>query len=63
MGDDAVDAAALRARVAEAARADLQTEVQLRADKAVPYGQVAAVIGEVQQAGLTRIALVAEPVR
>lgn len=63
VGDEAIERSSLRARVAEAARLDPQTEVQLRADKAVPYGQVAEVIGEVQQAGLSRIALVAEPGR
>ena len=63
LGDEPIERASLRGRVAEAARLDPQTEVQLRADKAVPYGQVAEVIGEVQQAGLSRIALVAEPGR
>ena len=63
LGDEALDRATLRTRVAEAARRDPQTEVQLRADKAVPYGQVAEVIGDVQDAGLTRIALVADPRR
>jgi biopolymer transport protein ExbD/biopolymer transport protein TolR len=61
VGDDKVDRATLGRRVAEAAARDRQTEVQLRADKAVPYGTVAEVIGEVQQAGLSRIALVAQP--
>jgi biopolymer transport protein ExbD/biopolymer transport protein TolR len=35
--------------------------VQLRADRAVPYGRVAELIGLVQQAGLNRIGFVAEP--
>ncbi|WP_418318221.1 ExbD/TolR family protein [Piscinibacter sakaiensis] len=61
LGDEAVDAPALRARIAEIASQDPQTEVQLRADKTAPYGQVAALIGEVQLGGLSRIALVAEP--
>jgi biopolymer transport protein TolR len=63
LGDQPIDRAGLRQRVAEAARQDPQTEVQLRADQAVPYGRVAEVIGDVQQAGLSRIALVAEPAR
>ena len=35
-------------------------EVQLRADKRVPYGQVAELIGRVQKAGLNRIGFVTE---
>ena len=60
-GDEAVDAAAFAERVAAAAKRNPQTEVQLRADKAVPYGRVAELIGVVQKAGLTRIGFVAEP--
>jgi biopolymer transport protein ExbD/biopolymer transport protein TolR len=60
-GDEAVDAAAFAERVAQAARRNPQTEVQLRADRAVPYGRVAELIGVVQKAGLTRIGFVAEP--
>ena len=37
-GDEAVDAAAFAARVAAAAQANPQTEVQLRADRACPTG-------------------------
>jgi len=55
-GDEAVDAATFAD-----ARRNPQTEVQLRADKAVPYGRVAELIGVVQKAGLTRIGFVAEP--
>ena len=60
LGDEALDATAFRARVADAARKSPQTEVQLRADKTVPYGRVAEVIGIAQKAGLTRIGFVAE---
>ena len=60
-GDEAVDAATFAERVAAAARRNPQTEVQLRADQAVPYGRVAELIGVVQKAGLTRIGFVAEP--
>jgi biopolymer transport protein TolR len=60
-GEDAVDPAAFAARVADAARKNPRTEVQLRADKNVPYGRVAEVIGVVQKAGLSRIGFVAEP--
>ena len=60
-GDEAVDAAEFARRVGEAARRNPQTEVQLRADKAVPYGRVAELIGTAQKAGLTRIGFVADP--
>ncbi len=61
VGDERLDEAAVRARVALAAQRDPQTEVQLRADRRVPYGRVAELIGLVQQAGLNRIGFVAEP--
>jgi biopolymer transport protein ExbD/biopolymer transport protein TolR len=47
-------------RVRAAAARDPATEVQLRADRAVPYGRVAEVIGLVQAAGLSRIGFVTE---
>ncbi|AKJ26973.1 ExbD/TolR family protein [Caldimonas brevitalea] len=52
---------ALASRAAEAARRDPATEVQLQADRRVPYGQVVELIGTLQKAGLVRIAFVAEP--
>jgi len=60
-GDETVDAAAFASRVAAAARRNPQTEVQLRADRGVPYGRVAELIGIVQKAGLSRIGFVTEP--
>ena len=60
-GEERVDAPALAARIAEAARLNPQTEVQLRADRSVPYGRVAELIGVVQKAGLSRIGFVTEP--
>ncbi len=59
-GDELVDEATFTARVGEAARRNPQIEVQLRADRAVPYGRVAELIGIVQQAGLSRIGFVTE---
>jgi biopolymer transport protein ExbD/biopolymer transport protein TolR len=38
-------------------------DVQLRADRKVPYGEVAELIALLQQAGLTRIGFVIEPVK
>ncbi|OJX35373.1 MAG: biopolymer transporter ExbD [Burkholderiales bacterium 68-12] len=54
-------AAALAARLAEAAADGADTEVQLRADAAVPYGRVVEVMGAAHAAGLQRIGFVAEP--
>ena len=61
-GDEKLDLAAFTVRVGDAARRNPQLEVQLRADKGVPYGRVAELIGIVQKAGLSRIGFIAEPV-
>ncbi len=60
LGNDELDAPAFQQRISELGRANAQLEVQLRADRAVPYGQVAELIGWVQAAGLNRIAFVAQ---
>ena len=44
----------------EAAARNPDTEVQLRADRTVAYGQVVVVMGAAQKAGLNRIGFVAE---
>lgn len=55
--DDApVDAAALALRLRQIAAEAPDTEVQLRADAAVPYGRVVEVMGAANAAGLQRIA-------
>ena len=60
--DDApVTQAQLAAALARIAARNPDTEVQLRADQAVPYGRVVQVMGAAQQAGLDRIGFVAEP--
>jgi biopolymer transport protein ExbD/biopolymer transport protein TolR len=59
-GDEALPRDALLQRARDAARRDPLTEVQLRADSAVPYGRVADLIGLVQDAGLSRIGFVTE---
>lgn len=61
VGGEPVDAQELARRIAAAAKRDAQAEVQLRADRSVPYGRVAELIGTVQKAGLTRIGFVTEP--
>lgn len=60
VGDEAVQLTELASRAAAAAHSNPATELQLRADKGVPYGRVAEVIGAVQKAGLSRIGLVTE---
>ncbi|WP_332744536.1 ExbD/TolR family protein [Hydrogenophaga sp.] len=56
----AVDDAALRQRLLEAAQRNPATELQLRADASVSYGRVVSLIGMAQSAGLARIGFVAE---
>ena len=51
----------LAAQLTETAARNPDTEVQLRADQAVPYGRVVEVMGAAQKAGLNRIGFVAEP--
>jgi len=63
VGDEKVDEPTLRERVAQAARLNPMTEVQLRADRSVPYGRVAELIGLVQSGGLNRIGFVAQPAK
>ncbi len=51
----------LASELARASAADPDTELQLRADAAVPYGRVVEIMGIAQAAGLGRIGFVAEP--
>ena len=60
LGEQPASAEQIVERVREAARRDPATEVQLRADRRVPYGRVAELIGWVQQGGLSRIGFVTE---
>ena len=50
----------IEALAREAATRDPATEVHLRADRRVPYGEVAEMIALVQRAGLARIGFVTE---
>jgi len=63
LNDAPVDAAALWQQFETTARRAPDTEVQLRVDQTVPYGQVVAVMGQAQKAGLSRIGFVAQPTR
>ncbi|MCF8167905.1 MAG: biopolymer transporter ExbD [Rhodoferax sp.] len=61
VGEQAVALQALTQTLKEAAQRNPETEVQLRADAAVPYGRVVEVMGAAHKAGLYRIGFVAEP--
>jgi biopolymer transport protein TolR len=50
----------LSGQLAKTAGQNPDTEVQLRADEAVPYGKVVEVMGAAQKAGLNRIGFVAD---
>jgi biopolymer transport protein ExbD len=56
-----VDDAALRARIAQAALANPQPELHLRADRKVAYERVADLMSAAQAGGLTKIGFVTEP--
>ena len=50
----------LKTSLTQTAVKNPDTEVQLRADEAVPYGKVVEVMGAAQKAGLNRIGFVAD---
>ncbi|RZI62090.1 MAG: biopolymer transporter ExbD [Rubrivivax sp.] len=60
LGEDKLDAKALRERLAQLSQRQPDAELRLSADQSVPYGKVAQLIGWAQKAGLNRIAFVAE---
>ena len=60
-GEEQLAPEAFALRLAAAAKGHPELEVQLRADRSVPYGRVAELIGLLQKEGLNRIAFVAEP--
>lgn len=61
LNDQAQPLDELARQLAQTARQHPDTEVQLRADEAVPYGRVVEIMGVAQKAGLNRIGFVAEP--
>ena len=63
LDDQPMAPAQLAERLAQAAQRNPDTEIQLRADQAVPYGRVVEVMGAAQKAGLNRIGFVADPRR
>jgi biopolymer transport protein TolR len=61
LGDSPVTLEKLSEALLRQAAANPDTEVQLRADEAVPYGRIVQVMGVAQKAGLNRIGFVANP--
>ena len=61
LDDQPVSQPALAERLQRIGAVRPDTEVQLRADAAVPYGRVVEVMGAAHSAGLQRIGFVAEP--
>ena len=59
--DKAIAFSELPARFGQIAQQNPDTELQLRADEAVPYGRVVEVMGAAQKAGLNRLGFVANP--
>jgi biopolymer transport protein ExbD len=59
--DQLIEDAALPARLAEAARAQPQPELHLRADRDTRYDRLARLMAAAQDAGLTRIGFVTDP--
>jgi biopolymer transport protein TolR len=60
LNDQPVSTEQLAQRLAQSAALNPDTEVQLRADEAVPYGKVVELMGIAQKAGLNRLGFVAE---
>ena len=61
LNDQVISLTQLADSLSKTAQNSKDTEVQLRADEAVPYGKVVEVMGVAQKAGLNRIGFVAEP--
>jgi biopolymer transport protein TolR len=60
LNDKPIELPALAESLQQSAKANPDTEVQLRADATVPYGKVVEVMGVAQKAGLNRIGFVAD---
>lgn len=63
LNDRPVTAEQLRLRLQDVSRLNPDTELQLRADQTLAYGQVVEVMALAQKAGLSRIGFVAQPLR
>jgi biopolymer transport protein TolR len=60
LNDQVTSLSQLSESLTKTAQNSKDTEVQLRADEAVPYGKVVEVMGVAQKAGLNRIGFIAE---
>ena len=60
LNDKPITLDAFKASLMQTAAQNPDTEVQLRADEAVPYGKIVEVMGAAQKAGLNRIGFVAD---
>jgi biopolymer transport protein ExbD len=58
---DPVDGAELKIRLQKSSKLTAQPEIHLRADKLTPYAAIAQVLGQAQEAGLTRVGFVTLP--
>jgi biopolymer transport protein ExbD len=58
---DAIDAEALKMRIAAAAAQQPQPELHLRADRQTPYEKVAQVMAAAQNGGLGKIGFITDP--
>jgi biopolymer transport protein TolR len=61
LGEESLSDDDFVSRIQAAAQQNPQLDVHLRADRNVPYGRVAELMGVLQKAGLTRIGFVTEP--
>ena len=60
LGDEAVLPSDLVGRLQQASQNDSTRRIFVRADKTIAYGQVMAVMSNIQQGGFTKVALLAE---
>jgi biopolymer transport protein ExbD len=58
LGDDLIARESLGSALGAAANGDKETRIFLRADKAVPYGELMAVMNLLRSAGFLKVALV-----
>jgi biopolymer transport protein ExbD len=58
LGDEIVNREGLRSRLEAATAGDKETRIFLRADKAVPYGELMEVMNALRDTGFLKIALV-----
>ena len=63
LNDKPIALEALKTSLLQTAVKNPDTEVQLRADEAVPYGKIVEVMGAAQKAGLNRIGFVADALK